>query len=441
MSKQLNQSSEGKYTHLAIEDRAKIEYGLNHKHSIRAISKELGKSPSTITREIQRNSTYTKGIGNDCIYINECDIHHICGNLSCNALCKKRCSKTCAKWCASYESGSCHRLLESPHVCNACPKLSARQCNRNQVVYRARDAHNKYRELLVERRAGFDLTLGELVDLDETVSPLIKKGQSPYHIVQTNDIPVSLSTLYRIVASEELDARDIDLKQKVRRKERKSNRHGTKISDQIRMAKVGHMYGDFLKYMAEHDTFHVEMDCVIGKQTEPAALLTLHYPNLMMQLAIYLEFHTSACVVDALDTIEQVLGAELFVETFPVILTDNGAEFSDVESIERSFFNRKKQRTKLFFCEPNRSDEKGSCENNHRLIREVIPKGTSLTAYNQADITLMMNHINSYCRKKLFGKCAYDLAMDVFPEEFFDLLGLYKIEPEEVTLKPSLLKR
>lgn len=74
------------------------------------------------------------------------------------------------------------------------------------------------------------------------------------------------------------------------------------------------------------------------------------------------------------------------------------------------------------------------------MIRDVIPKSTSLVSYTQEDISLMMNHINSYCRKKSFGKCAYDLAMDAFPEMFFDLLGLYKIPANEVMLRPQLLK-
>ena len=52
----------------------------------------------------------------------------------------------------------------------------------------------------------------------------------------------------------------------------------------------------------------------------------------------------------------------------------------------------------------------------------------------------MMNHINSYCRKKSFGKCAYDMAFDAFPAEYFDLLGLYKIDANDVTLTPGLLK-
>jgi len=442
MSRKANSSVSRKGSHLTIEDRAKIEYGLNHGHTIRSMARSLGKSPSTIKREIERNCTILKDYANSCSKLNTCKVNHACGRSDCNALCRNRCQTSCYKWCFEYSVIECERLAETPHVCNACTKFnrSIVKCNLVKKVYYASEAHEKYRELLTERRAGFDLTLGELIEIDKVVSPLIKKGQSPYHIIQNNVLPVSLSTLYRIVDSGELEAGNIDLKQKVRRKPRKTQRHGEKLSKRIQEAKVGHMYGDFLKYMEENDTFHIEMDCVIGKKDESPAILTLHFPGLQMQIAFYLEDHTAFNVVLMLDDIEKVLGSSLFKRAFPVILTDNGSEFADVQGIERSVFNRKLKRTNLFFCEPNRSDEKGSCENNHRLIREVIPKGTSLLPYSQADITLMMNNINSYCRKKSFGKCAYDLAMDAFPERFFDLLGLYKIPANEVLLKPSLLK-
>ena len=442
MSKKANSSVSRKGSHLTIEDRAKIEYGLNHGHTIRSMARSLGKSPSTIKREIERNCTILKDYANSCSMINTCKVHHACGRSDCNALCRNRCQTSCYKWCSEFSVIECERLAETPHVCNACTKFnrSIVKCNLVKKVYYASEAHEKYRELLTERRAGFDLTLGELIEIDKVVSPLIKKGQSPYHIIQNNVLPVSLSTLYRIVDSGELEAGNIDLKQKVRRKPRKTQRHGEKLSKRIQEAKVGHMYGDFLKYMDENDTFHVEMDCVIGKKDESPAILTLHFPGLQMQLGFYLEDHTAFNVVLMLDDIEKVLGSSLFKRAFPVILTDNGSEFADVQGVERSVFNHKLKRTNLFFCEPNRSDEKGSCENNHRFIREVIPKSTSLMPYTQTDITLMMNHINSYCRKKSFGKCAYDLAMDVFPERFFDLLGLYKIPANDVLLKPSLLK-
>lgn len=47
-----------KYKHLTHEQRVLIEDLLNHKISIRSISKELGKSPSTILREIPNHSIY-----------------------------------------------------------------------------------------------------------------------------------------------------------------------------------------------------------------------------------------------------------------------------------------------------------------------------------------------------------------------------------------------
>ncbi len=442
MSKQSIPSPPGKGAHFTLEDRAKIEYGLNHKHSIRAIAKELGKSPSSVKREIERNCTQLKDYANNCSKASYCKVHHACGDMTCNGLCRSRCITTCYERCSEFEEMECERLKESPHVCNACANLKhqGRPCHLVRKVYRAGEAHAKYRSTLVDRRNGFDLTLGELIDIDNVVSPLLKKGQSPYHIIQTNTLPVSLSTLYRIVDSGELEAGNIDLKQKLRRKPRKTERHGEKVSKKIQETKVGHMYGDFLKYMDEHDTFHTEMDCVIGKRDESPALLTIHFPGLQMQIAFYLAEHTAFNVVTKLDSIELLLGYDLFCEAFPVILTDNGSEFADVAGIERSAFDPKLKRTHVFYCEPNRSDEKASCENNHRLIRDVIPKSTSLVPYTQEDISLMMNHINSYCRKKSFGRCAYDLAMEVFPEEFFDLLGLYKIPANEVMLKPQLLK-
>lgn len=63
-----------------------------------------------------------------------------------------------------------------------------------------------------------------------------------------------------------------------------------------------------------------------------------------------------------------------------------------------------------------------------------------MDTYTQAHIHLTMNHINSYCRKSLFGKSPYDLAMSIMPEDFFILLGLEKIPADEVILRPSLLK-
>ena len=179
------------------------------------------------------------------------------------------------------------------------------------------------------------------------------------------------------------------------------------------------------------------MDCVEGAKEDKAVLLTLHFTSFKLQLAIIMDEQTAKNVVSALDKIEEALGSELFKSLFQVILTDNGSEFTDISGMERSIKGGK--RTKIFFCEPNRSDEKGHCENNHKYIRYVIPKGTSLEPFSQSDISLVMNHINSYRRKSLFGKSPYEVAANILPQDFFILLGLELIAPQEVVLTPKLL--
>ncbi len=185
------------------------------------------------------------------------------------------------------------------------------------------------------------------------------------------------------------------------------------------------------------DVHHVEMDCVEGKKEDRAVLLTLHIKYLHLQLALIMEEHTLDCVVEALDKLEHSLGGDLFRAIFPVILTDNGHEFSDRFLLERSIYGGK--RTTVYYCEPNKSNEKGSCERNHELIRFVIPKGTSLEPYSQSDISLMMNHINSYKRKSIGNRSPYELARFYgINEDFFTMLGLEEIPPDEINLTPRL---
>ena len=182
------------------------------------------------------------------------------------------------------------------------------------------------------------------------------------------------------------------------------------------------------------------MDCIEGKRDEAPAILTLYFKRSGMQLGFLLAKHDSKHVVHALDNIEGILGTELFQDVFPVILTDNGHEFMDIEGMEHSCINPNVKRTRIFFCEPNRADQKGGCENNHKLVRRIIPKGTSLLSYTQEEITLMFNHINSYRRNSRYGACSYELSREYLSADFFELLGLYTVRDTEVRLTPDLIR-
>ena len=93
----------------------------------------------------------------------------------------------------------------------------------------------------------------------------------------------------------------------------------------------------------------------------------------------------------------------------------------------------------LFYCHPYSSYEKGEIENNHELLRRIIPKGVSLNIYTQEDFNLISSHVNSLRRKELDGQCPFDLVEQYIPKEILANLGMNKIEASKVILNPYLL--
>lgn len=122
-----------------------------------------------------------------------------------------------------------------------------------------------------------------------------------------------------------------------------------------------------------------------------------------------------------------------------MILTDNGSEFSNPKAIE--FDKQGNPRTRIFYCDPSSPYQKGAIENNHELIRRIIPKGHSLDSYIQKDISLMMNHVNSYGRKKLNNRSPYTAFSFLYGTVTLKKLGSEFISPNDVTLIPKLLKK
>ena len=389
-------------THLTGHQRSIIESLLHEQYSIRYIADILNKAPSTISREIHNHIVIKIPNSCNCSLSSNCNVKHICGSLQCYKKCKS--CKLAKKYCELFDDIQCQKRIQNNiGLCNSCSQL--KYCRKPKHFYDAELANKAYKEKLINTRNGFDLTYEDFVRIDTIVSPLVKRGQSLYHIVKSNaeQLRISESTLRRLINAKEISVINLDLPEKVKRKQRKK-RKPVKTPPVI---KTGHLYKDYIEYLEHNDTFITEMDC-------------------------------SYSVVSCLDDIEKQLGKLLFHKCFPLILTDNGYEFSDISAIERSIFGGK--RTKVFFCEPNRSDQKGSCEANHKLIRKIIPKGTSIQKLTQEDMILVTNNINSYVRKSLLDKSPYDIAMVALPGEFFQVLSLTKIDSKEVNMTPNLLK-
>ncbi|MBQ9134815.1 MAG: helix-turn-helix domain-containing protein [Lachnospiraceae bacterium] len=323
------------HSHLTFEDRVRIDEMLRRGDSFRSIAAVLGKTPSTISREVRNHTTVVPTRETDCIYLRECTKTKLCEKPGCNTKKCKTCTVPCKKHCTDYVQSVCEKLMDSPYVCNGCKRMYS--CKLEHHIYNPKDAQKEYRSMLTDRRNGFDLTGEQLLCINEMVSPLITKGQSPYHIKQTlgDILPVSEATLRRMITNCELDVRNVDLRNVVSRKPRRKTNHKLH-NETLSRLKIGHTYKDYLAYIAEHDVTAVQMDCVEGTKEDTAVLLTLHFPAFHMQLAYIMNEHTSAEVVHTLDMLEEALGTELFKQVFPIILTDNGHEFMDIAGMEHS---------------------------------------------------------------------------------------------------------
>jgi IS30 family transposase len=191
--------------------------------------------------------------------------------------------------------------------------------------------------------------------------------------------------------------------------------------------------------MEEHPgTPVVELDTVEGKKGGKC-LLTVHFKNTEMMLAFLRDHNDSKSVIDVFNSLYETLSGGLFRKLFIVCLADNGSEFSNPSAIELD--GSGDIRTRVFYCDASSPYQKGSAERNHEFIRMFIPKGKDMAPYTQEDISLMMDHINSYGRTSLGDKCPYDIFSFIYGGAALSLLGCHKIPPRDVTLNPSIFKK
>ena len=383
-----------KYKHLTLSDRNDIQLGLERGETFKAIGQSILKDPTTVSKEVKRNKQIRDSTSN---------------NLPCPLLDK------------------------APFVCNGCPKRR-QNCGYKKIFYLAKQAQKQYEQTLVESREGTPLNSKTFWEMDKVISNGVKKGQHIFHILKTHNLDVSSSTVYRHIRKEYLSIAPIDLARAVKFKERRKS----KLPSIPKEAKKGRSYEDFQNYLAlnQLDSW-LEMDTVMGRMGGKV-LLTFNLSFCNFIFARLLDNKTALEVTKHLYDIKNTLhqADKDFSQLFPVILTDNGGEFARVDDIEMDV----RGECKLFFCDPNRSDQKGRIEKNHTLIRDILPKGTSFDNLTQEDINLVCSHVNSIKRAALNGKSAYELFAFTYGEEIPKLLGISKIPAEDVCQSSKLLQ-
>ena len=424
------------------EDRLQIQQSLTAGLSFKKIAVGLGKDPTTVAREVKKYSTLiaTGRPGfphNDCKHRVTCRKKDVCGK-ACTRASSANCRlcQRCNEVCTDFFEEVCTIRFKPPYVCNGCSEL--RKCTLTKTFYDAEKAHLKAHQKISESRSGLCISEEEIARLNAIISPLVRQGQSIHQICinHRDELMCSEKTIYNYVDACLLDIRNIDLPRKVRFRPR-YKKPEFKVD---RACRNNRTFEDYEHYIKKHpDISVVQMDSVIGNRGGKC-LLTIHFVDSCFMLAFLRDANTARSVVDIFNELDKTLGPLLFEKLFPVLLGDNGSEFSNPKAIEY----RKEQpilRTHVFYCDAGCPYQKPEIEVNHELIRRILPKGTSFDDLTQNDVVLMMNHINSYKRKKLNDRSPYEMFSFVHGEGVLQLLGCASVAADDIMLKPALLKK
>ena len=368
-------------SHLTEENRKTIASGIAHNMTLRELANEIGCDPTTISKEVKKNriiSKEAKGTGK-------------------KFLCKKL-----EKW---------------PFVCVDCPH-KYRDCVLTQLKYVAQIAQKKYIYRLHETRKGLNLTKEEHELINVSLKAGKEEKKSIYNIVHEAKLPVSVSTIYRYIEEKKVDFTKMDLPYAVTYKKRKSQNKKYEYPNN-KIDRSNRTYIDYLSYKKHRiNEMTVQMDFLGSIKTDSKSILTLIIPELHFVFLFIIENKNAKKVVDTFNFIQNLIGIESFKEVFPSILTDRDPSFSDIEGIEFDP-NTGELRTKLFFCDAFRSNQKASVENMNKQIRKFFPKGKSVDNFTQGQINLIAKTINETPLHSLDGATPREAFSLIFGEETY----------------------
>lgn len=419
--------------HLTLDERIIIQKGIVNGSDKKSIANTIGKDNSTVAKEIKnhRYVSYTCAMPLECSNYRKCTF-----------------DRKCTSSCPNYSAFKCARRDRSPGACNGC--LNAKSCRFTKLKYDAAIADSEYRKTLVSSRQGFNITPEEVKRLGSILTPLIKSGQSVEQILSSHpEITVTSRTIYTYIEQGLFKANGVDLTAMDLRRQvsRKLPKHRSNLykNREDRSFLVGRKYSDYEEFMSLNPYSNVvQMDTVFNDITNGPYLQTFKFMKYGFIFSIFHKEKTMESMNNGVLLLEKILGPDLFSQEVEVLLTDRGSEFYGLKNLEVR--DDGVIRTRVFYCDPMASCQKGSLENKHEELRYICPKHVDLYRIgltDQVQTNLVLSHVNSSPRKKLDWKSPIEFMKFLNPSLFqkFSLFGITEIDRDSVVLKPYLLKK
>ncbi len=263
------------------------------------------------------------------------------------------------------------------------------------VKYSADKAHQRYKNLCTAK--GRPLKIGKDYELVNYINNRVRNEKITAHAVwgyiqhtkmhfQTT---ISRQTLYNYISIGLIENKKLGINKKKRKRKTKTIKRvscGVSIERRPEEIKLREIFG------------HWEMDCVCG--CTRATFLVMTERMTRQEIIFKMNNQTQQSVIKCIDMLERRFGKK-FKTIFKSITVDNGGEFLDFQSLEKSIYGKNKRRTQIYYCHPYCSCERGTNERINREIRRLVPKGTNLANYSDSDVKDIETWVNNYPRKVL----------------------------------------
>lgn len=365
------------WNHFTLEERIRIASCLAHGKSAVEIAEELGKSPTSISREIKR-SRFISSKHNTSIL--------------------------------------CPKLQRYPHVCNGCSRRYD-TCGYTKYKYSAKKSELQYITIKNTTRNHVIFSESELSILAEHIRKSCESGLSVHQAILTfKSFPISEPTVYSLLKKGLLKGLNKSLIQKNKRRKKKDTSYIYK--DSIAIDRCNHTYLDFLKHTFNKNISICEMDFLGKSPGDPIDILTLCFRDINYIMLFSLKNKNSSKVAGIFNYLQELIGMELFQILFEVILTDREPSFSDFNSIGIDV-ETGEIRSNVFYCDPYRSSQKALVENRNKQLRRYINRGDDTSKLEDADLKLIEDSINSLVSKSLDRRSAKDAFIAVHGVELY----------------------
>lgn len=277
-------------------------------------------------------------------------------------------------------------------------------------VYSAEIAHKEY--LLNIEAKGQELKIGTNIELVKIIEKMIKEDKkSPevivYELKEQGLIEITARTIRNYIYKG--DVFDLTSKDMIYNKEYKSKNKEKRIAKHTLPEKSIENRPKEANERSEYG--HWEGDLIIGKRKKGWVLLTFTERMTREEIIIKIKGKNNEYVVKAINGLERKYGKR-FYSKFKSITFDNGVEFMNYKDIEKSCL-RKGNRTTVYYAHPYCSGERGTNENNNRMIRRWISKGTIIDDIPNAFILKIENWLNNYPRNMFGYKSSNMLLLNI----------------------------